>query len=135
MRIRYTLFNGDANGKRSFKEGRFNMSDMLDYKGYSGTVEYSKADNVLYGKVLGIKGYISYEGDSLQALIEDFKNVVDDYLEECAEDGVEPQKPYKGSFNVRISPELHRTIALYSASRGQTLNSTVEEALKRYVMA
>ena len=111
------------------------MSDMLDYKGYSGTVEYSKADNVLFGKVLGIKGYISYEGDSLQALIEDFKNVVDDYLDECAEDGVEPQKPYKGSFNVRISPELHRTIALYSASRGQTLNSTVEEALKRYVMA
>jgi len=111
------------------------MSDMLDYNGYSGTVEYSTSDNVLFGKVLGIKGLISYEGDSLQALKEDFKNAVDDYLDECAEDGVEPQKPYKGSFNVRISPELHRTIALYSASRGQTLNSTVEEALKRYVMA
>ena len=111
------------------------MSDMLDYKGYSGTVEYSTADNVLFGKVLGIKGLISYEGDSVQALKEDFKNAVDDYLEECAEDGVEPQKPYRGSFNVRISPELHRTIALYSASRGQTLNSTVEEALKRFVMA
>ena len=111
------------------------MSDMLDYKGYSGTVEYSMADNVLFGKVLGIKGLISYEGDSVQALKDDFKNAVDNYLEECAEDGVEPQKPYKGSFNVRISPELHRTIALYSASRGQTLNSTVEEALKHYVMA
>jgi len=111
------------------------MSDMFDYKGYSGTVEYSTADNVLFGKVLGIKGLISYEGDSLQALKKDFENAVDDYLEECAKDGVEPQKPYKGSFNVRISPELHRTIALYSASRGQTLNSTVEEALKRYVMA
>ena len=111
------------------------MSDMLEYKGYNGTVEYSDADKILYGKVLGVKGYMSYIGDSLESLRKDFEEMIDDYLEECAEDGVEPQKPYKGSFNVRISPELHRTIALYSASRGQTLNSTVEEALKRYVMA
>ena len=111
------------------------MSDMLEYKGYNGTVEYSDADKILYGKVLGVKGYMSYIGDSLESLRKDFEEMIDDYLEECAEDGVEPQKPYKGSFNVRISPELHRTIALYSASRGQTLNSTVEEALQRYVMA
>jgi predicted HicB family RNase H-like nuclease len=111
------------------------MSDIFDYKGYSGTVEYSAADNVLYGKVLGIKGLISYEGNSLQTLKKDFESAIDGYLEECAEDGVEPQKPYRGSFNVRVSPELHRTLALYSASHGQTLNSTVEEALKRYVMA
>jgi predicted HicB family RNase H-like nuclease len=74
-------------------------------------------------------------GDSLESLRKDFEEMIDDYLEECAEDGVEPQKPYRGSFNVRVSPELHRTLALYSASHGQTLNSTVEEALKRYVMA
>ena len=59
------------------------MSDMLDYKGYNGTVEYSTADNVLFGRVVGIKGLISYEGDSVQALKEDFKNAVDDYLEEA----------------------------------------------------
>ena len=111
------------------------MSDMLEYKGYNGTVEYSKADNILFGKVLGIKGFISYKGDSVQALKEDFESTVDDYLKDCAEDGIEPQRPYKGSFNVRISPDLHRSLALYSASHGQTLNSTVEEALKRYVMA
>ena len=110
------------------------MIGMLNYKDYSGTVEYSTSDNVLFGKVLGIKGLISYEGDNVHALRKDFESAIDDYLAECAEDGVEPQKPYRGSFNVRISPELHRTLALYSASHGQTLNSTVEEALKRYVM-
>ena len=61
------------------------MSDLLDYKGYYGTVEYSMADNVLFGKVLGIKGLISYEGDSVQALKQDFKDAIDDYLEMCAE--------------------------------------------------
>jgi len=111
------------------------ISDMLEYKGYSGTIEHSKADNTFFGKVLGIKGLISYEGDSVQNLLLDFKGAIDDYLETCAEDGVEPQKPYMGSFNVRISPELHRSLALYSHSHGQTLNSIVEEAITHYVNA
>ena len=111
------------------------MSDMLEYKGYSGTVEYSIADNVLFGKVLGIKGLISYEGDSVQSLRQDFEGAVDEYLEMCTDNNEEPQKPYRGSFNVRVSPELHRSLAIYSFSRGQTLNSTVEEAIKRHVQA
>jgi len=111
------------------------MSNMLEYKDYCGTVEYSAADNVLHGKVLGIRGLISYEGDSLQSLKEDFEGAIDDYLETCAEDGIEPQKPYKGNFNVRVSPELHRSLAIYSQFHGQTLNSTVEEAIKRHVQA
>jgi len=109
------------------------MSNLLEYKGYCGTVEYSAADDVLFGKVLGIKGLISYEGESVQSLKVDFEGAIDDYLETCAAEGVEPQKPYKGNFNVRISPELHRSLAIYSVTHGQTLNSTVEEAIKRYV--
>ena len=110
------------------------MSDVMEYKDYCGTVEYSAADNVLHGRVLGIKGLISYEGDSLQALKKDFEDAIDDYLESCINDGVKPQKPYKGSFNVRISPELHRTLAVYANTNGQTLNSTVEEAIRSYII-
>ena len=58
---------------------------------------------------------------------------MDEYLEMCAENGIEPEKTYKGSFNVRVSPELHKSLALVSASRGQTLNSAVEEAIRHYV--
>ncbi len=109
------------------------MNNMLEYKGYYGTVELSGADNVLFGKVLGVNSHISYEGDSVQSLRNDFQGAVDEYLEMCAENGIEPEKTYKGSFNVRVSPELHKTLALISASRGQTLNSAVEEAIKHYV--
>ena len=109
------------------------MSGVLEYKGYCGTVEYSKTDNILHGKVLGINGLISYEGDSIQSLQQDFEDALDDYLEMCAENGTEPQKPYRGSFNVRVAPELHRSLASYSASRGQTLNSVVEEAIRKYI--
>jgi predicted HicB family RNase H-like nuclease len=63
----------------------------------------------------------------------DFEGAVDDYLEMCAEKGLEPEKTYRGSFNVRVSPELHKKLALYSTSHGQTLNSAVEEAIERLV--
>ena len=109
------------------------MSNLLEYKGYYGTVEFSAVDKILFGKVIGINSLISYEGDSVQNLREDFEGAIDDYLEMCAENGMEPEKAYKGSFNVRVSPELHKTLAFYSASRGQSLNSAVEEAIKRYV--
>lgn len=106
------------------------MSDLLEYKGYYGTVEFSANDKVLFGKVVGVNSLISYEGKSVESLKVDFEEAVDDYLYLCAEKGLEPEKAYKGSFNVRVSPELHKNLVLYSASHGQTLNSTVEEAIK-----
>jgi predicted HicB family RNase H-like nuclease len=111
------------------------MNNVLEYKGYYGTVDFSATDKVLFGKVIGVNGLISFEGESIQRLIEDFEGAVDDYLEMCAEQGIEPEKIHKGSFNVRISPELHKTLTLYSISHGQTLNSTVEQAIKSYITA
>ncbi len=109
------------------------MSNFLEYKNYMGTVEYSAEDDILYGKVIGINGLVSYEGDSVQSLKEDFEEAVDDYLEMCMDQGVEPQKTYKGSFNVRISQSLHKSLALYAASHNKTLNASVEEAIEQYV--
>jgi predicted HicB family RNase H-like nuclease len=110
-----------------------NMNNVMEYKGYYGTVEFSADDNVLFGKVLGINGLISFEGDNLQNLKKDFEDAIDDYLEMCDEKGVEPERSYKGDFNIIISPELHKTLAFYSVSRGQSLDYTVEEALKYYL--
>lgn len=109
------------------------MSGLLEHKNYYGTVEFSDVDGILFGKVIGINSLISYEGDSVQSLSLDFEGAVNDYLEMCSKKGIEPEKTYKGSFNVRISPELHRSLALYSASHGKNLNSAVEEAIRRYV--
>jgi len=109
------------------------MSDLMEYNGYFGTVEYSATDKTLFGKVLGIKGLISYEGESVASLRKDFEGAVNDYLEMCAQEDVEPQRAYKGKFNVRVSPELHKALAMYSAAHGKTLNSTVEEAIRKYV--
>jgi len=86
------------------------MSNVLEYKGYCGSVEYSAADDVLFGKVLGISGLISYEGNSIQSLKEDFEAAIDDYLRTCAENHEEPQKPYKGSFNLTAEEAIRRYV-------------------------
>lgn len=105
----------------------------MEYKGYCGTVEFSVADKVLYGKVLGVNSLLSFEGDSVQAIKEDFESTVDDYLETCENKGLEPEKAYRGKFNVRVSPEVHKNLVIYAASHRKTLNSAVEEAIRNYI--
>lgn len=109
------------------------MSNLLSYKNYNGTVEYSKEDNCLFGKIVGLKSLLSYEGGSVKELEQDFRNVIDGYLKDCEERNIEPEQPYKGSFNVRITPELHRTIAIYAIEHGKSLNAVVEEAIANMV--
>lgn len=109
------------------------MSNLLSYKNYNGTVEYSKEDDCLFGKVIGIKSLLSYEGESIKELKADFHKVIDEYLADCRERNVEPELPFKGTFNIRISPELHRNIALYAMEHGKSLNAAVEEAIGKMV--
>ena len=108
-------------------------TNVLEYKGYIGTVEFSAKDNILFGKVLGVNGLVSYEGESIAELRTDFENAVDDYIIVCDVMRVEPQKSYKGSFNVRVSPQLHQALALFAATHNISLNATVEKALEEFI--
>ena len=109
------------------------MNNTMEYKGYIGSVEFSEADGVFFGKVMGIRGLLSYEGTTAKELVEDFHGTVDDYLALCEAQGTVPEKAYKGSFNVRISPELHKKAVICAAAQQMSLNSFVERALERLV--
>lgn len=111
------------------------MNNTIEYKGYLGSVEFSEEDGLFYGKVMGIGSLISYEGETAKELLEDFHGAVDDYLEACAADGRQPEVAYKGSFNVRISPELHKRLVVYATAHQMSLNSYIEETLKNSVAA
>lgn len=110
-----------------------NNVNVLEYKGFTGTVEYSAKDSILFGKVLGVNGLVSYEGESITELKADFENAVEDYLASCEEMGIEPQRSYKGNFNVRVSPQLHKALALFAVTHNSTLNATVEKALEEFI--
>jgi len=107
--------------------------NYLHYKNYTGSVYFSEEDAVFHGKVIGIKALISFEGDSVGALTDDFHKAVDEYLKFCMVKGKEPEKPFKGSFNIRISADLHRKLALTATARGVSLNTLVEDAIRQSV--
>lgn len=105
----------------------------MKYKDYLGSIEYSEEDGCLYGKIIGITDAVMYEADSVSELKRLFEENVDDYLALCKEKGILPEKSCKGSFNVRISPELHMQTVLFASKHGTTLNNVVADAIKAYV--
>jgi len=105
------------------------MTDILQHKNYYASVHFSADDEVFYGRVLGINDLVSFEGASVKELKAAFEEAVQDYLETCAELGKEPEKTYKGTFNVRVPTDLHKEAALFAAGHNLTLNEFVKMAL------
>lgn len=111
------------------------MGSTLEYKGYSGSAEYSAEDEVFHGRLLGIRALVMFESDTASGLKAAFEEAVDDYLETYARLGKRPEKPFKGVFNVRTSQDLHRRAALYAEQHGKKLNAVVNEALDSFLAA
>ena len=64
----------------------YKVGNTIQYKGYVGSVEFSEEDEIFYGKVMGVRSLISYEGENEKELLNDFHNAVDDYLKTCVEE-------------------------------------------------
>jgi len=92
----------------------------MEYKDYYAKIEYSSDDDLFFGSIIGINDSITFEGKSIEELRIAFQEAVDDYLDMCRKIGKEPQKVYKGSFNVRISPEVHRKADLLARSNNRS---------------
>jgi predicted HicB family RNase H-like nuclease len=105
------------------------MSNTMEYKGYTSSVEYSAEDRLLYGKLIGIRDSVIFDGEDVTALENNFHGAVDEYLAFCKEEGRTPDKPFKGSLNIRIPSELHRTLAIRAEQEHKSLNSVIAEQL------
>ncbi|MDQ7827226.1 MAG: type II toxin-antitoxin system HicB family antitoxin [Candidatus Eremiobacteraeota bacterium] len=101
----------------------------LSYKGFLGSVSYSAEDDLLYGKIEGVSDLVLYEGRSIEEIKKDFEEAVDEYITECEKMGKDPMRAYRGTFNVRVAPELHRQVAETAVSYGTSLNQFVSSAL------
>jgi len=109
------------------------MKDVLTYKNYIGSVHFSAEDKVFHGKIEGINDLITFEGQSVPELIKAFHEAVNDYLELCKEAGKEPERPFKGSFNVRIPSDLHRKVVKKATMMGVSLKQLVQKALEEKI--
>lgn len=107
---------------------------MMEYKGYHATMDYDAEEDVLVGSVFGINDSVHFEGRTVDEFRKMFEQSVDNYLAMCAEYGDEPDKEYKGVFNVRISPEKHRELSRLAAERHISLNQFVSNAIDLALM-
>ncbi len=105
----------------------------MKYKGYEAVIEYDEVDRLFFGRVINTRDVISFDGTTVEELQQSFEAVIDEYLEDCKQEGKEPNKAYSGLFNLRISPELHRKISLEAKKQNLSLNSFVEQELNRAV--
>ncbi len=76
---------------------------------------------------------VIYDGADVERLEKNFRGAVDEYLAFCKAEGKTPDVPFKGSFNVRISQNLHQQAALYAQQHDMKLNAVVQVALQEYL--
>lgn len=112
-----------ANSKRLIKWSQI----LWNTKVTGGVVEFE--GDRLFGRVIGIKDVITFEGQSVQGITRAFHDSVDDYLEFCKERGEEPEKSFSGKFVLRISSELHATLVGKAFMEDISLNTLIERIL------
>jgi len=105
--------------------------DVLTYKGFTGSVHFSAEDDVFFGKVEGVNDLITFEGDSVKELKNAFQYVIDEHIRDCEKENIPVEKSFRGSFNLRITPDLHRKAAIMAKSQGCSLNAFVKESIER----
>ena len=106
------------------------MNNIMKYKGYWAEIKYSDEDECFIGRVEGLKNdTILFEGQTVKELKKDFKDAINSYLDTCKKTNTEPEKQCKGSFNIRIKPNLHRDLVLEAKKEKISLNQLVERFL------
>ena len=109
------------------------MNSTLEYKGYCTRIEFDADAMLLHGKIEGINDLVTFESEDSSRIEVEFHAAVDDYLDFCKEVGKEPEKEYRGLFNVRIRPDLHKRIAAEALKKNISMNALVEQAISSYV--
>ncbi len=106
---------------------------MMEYKGYIGKVEFDDEAGLFHGEIINLRDVITYAGESVQELRQAFQASIEDYLAFCAERGETPEKPFSGTFTVRVSPDLQRASGVKAKLEDKSLNSWLGEVLTERV--
>ena len=103
----------------------------MNCKGYTARIEYDERDNIFVGRVLGVRGIISFHGETVAELRSEFEAAISDYLLDCPEQRIAPEKPVSGKIMLRVPPEVHGAALVAAQASGKSLNQWATEALKK----
>ena len=103
---------------------------MMRHKDYLATIELDPDVGLFHGEVINTRAVLTFQGRSIDELTAAFADTIADYEDWCHARGKEPEKPYSGSFTLRMPPELHRRVAEAAARAGKSLNGFIKETLE-----
>ncbi len=101
----------------------------LTYKGYTGVIDLDIDDEILHGEVVDLKDTITFQAESVSDMKKAFQDSVDDYLDFCALEGLQPEKPFSGKFILRVGPEKHKVINKAALHSGESINAWASKKL------
>ena len=104
--------------------------NTMTHKGYTARIEFDERDGIFTGRILGVRAIISFHGETVAELRANFEAAVDDYLDDCAAQGVAPEKPVSGNIMLRVPPEVHGAALVAAQAAGKSLNQWATEVLK-----
>jgi predicted HicB family RNase H-like nuclease len=109
--------------------------NTMNHKGYTARVEFDERDNIFVGRVLGLRAMISFHGETVSELRHAFEAAIEDFLLDCKEQGLKPEKPASGKLLLRVAPELHGAALVAAQAAGKSLNQWAAEVLESAVHA
>jgi predicted HicB family RNase H-like nuclease len=104
--------------------------NTMNHKGYTARLEYDERDNIFVGRVLGLRSIISFHGETVSDLRHEFEVAIEDFLRDCKEQGIKPEKPASGKLMLRVSPEIHGAALVAAQASGKSLNQWATEVLE-----
>ncbi|MCY1302146.1 HicB family protein [compost metagenome] len=105
--------------------------NSMSYKGYTERIEFGERDEIFVGRLLGVRDIISFHAELVAELRAEFQSAVDDYLADCAERGISPEKPASGKVMLYIRPEVHAAATIAAQAAGKSLNQWADEVFER----
>lgn len=104
--------------------------NTMTHKGYTARIEFDERDNIFVGRVLGLRSIISFHGETVAELRREFEVAIDDFLDDCKEQGIKPEKPASGKLMLRVPPEVHGAALIAAQASGKSLNQWATEVLQ-----
>lgn len=104
--------------------------NTMSHKGYTAKIEFDERDNIFVGRVLGLRTMISFHAVTVKDLRKQFELAVEEFLSDCKEQGVSPEKPASGKILLRVPPEVHGAALVAAQAAGKSLNQWATEVLE-----
>ena len=108
------------------------MSTTVSYRGYDGSIIHDPEDSLYHGKILGIRDFVIYHGDTPEQAEQVFHQAVDEFLRDCEKSDRQPPKPF-ASFPASLPHELQVKAALYAHQHQVDVDHVLQMALSQFL--